>query len=339
MNDFLSAFRKENVLAIYDLIKLPRKFTKSEISELTSISLPTVTKIVNCFIQSGMIRISNYKNNGKATKYLSLHPEKYCVIFDFSNNKFSSYLVNLRGEIKSKYICENLIYGPDRMIDEKADIQIKYTLDMIRSKYKKHNCFGYGFLLPGNFDCDQMKVTCPRYAHINRIDFAKLILNHNLNRTTVFNDIRECYAQGSVSATDEGQTSLMIFFDLNDISSALLINGKISSPLKYAPFGKAVIRDGHTLESICREIPDPHKVAPIFAEEIFELSKRMPIDNVFIVGDRYYPMPLFTKVVSEELDAYRSTTRSFIPNVRFDIDKSTQITEISYKIRDSHYLG
>ena len=62
------------------------------------------------------------------------------------------------------------------------------------------------------------------------------------------------------------------------------------------------------------------------------------MDNVFIVGDRYYPMPLFAKVVNEELDAYRSNTRSFIPNVCFDIDKSTQITEIAYKIRDLHYL-
>ena len=339
MNDFLSAFRKENVLAIYDLIKLPRKFTKSEISELTSISLPTVTKIVNCFIQSGMIRISNYKNNGKATKYLSLHPEKYCVIFDFSNSKFISYIVNLRGEIKSQYVCENLVYGPDRMIDEKADIQVKYTLDMIHGKYKKYNCFGYGFLLPGDFDSEKMKVISPRYTQINRINFDKLICDHQINETTVFSDTRECYAQSTAHITDNGQTSLMIFFDLNDISTTLLINGEVHVPLKYAPFGKAVIRDGHTLESICREIPDPHKVAPIFAEEIFELSKRMPIDNVFIVGDRYYPMPLFTKVVSEELDAYRSTTRSFIPNVRFDIDKSTQITEISYKIRDSHYLG
>jgi hypothetical protein len=109
-------------------------------------------------------------------------------------------------------------------------------------------------------------------------------------------------------------------------------------PLKYAPFGKAVIRDGHTLVSICREIPNPHEVAPIFAEEIFELSKKIPIENVFIVGDRYYPMPLFAKVVSEELEIYRSETRTFLPKIRFDIDKSSQIAEIAYKIRDLHYL-
>ena len=47
MNSNLSAFRKENVLAIYELIKQSGKLTRTEISKITSISLPTVTKIID----------------------------------------------------------------------------------------------------------------------------------------------------------------------------------------------------------------------------------------------------------------------------------------------------
>lgn len=339
MNSNLSAFRKENVLAIYKLIKQSGKLTRTEISKITSISLPTVTKIIDCFAESGMIRISNCKTNGKVSKCVSLHPEKYCIIFDFSSEKFVSHLVNLRGEIKATHICENLTYGPDRMIDEKADIHIKYTLEMVKINHKNYNCFGYGFLLPGHFDSVNMKVISPRYPQINRINFNKLIKDCKLDKTTVFCDIWESYANSIDSLTSSGQSSLMIYFDLCDISSALLVNGSSHIRLKYAPFGKAVIRDGHTLESICREIADPHRVAPIFAEEIFELSKKIPIENVFIVGNRYSPMPLFTKVVSEEFEIYRNGTRKYLPDIRFDLDTSSHISEIAFKIRDMHYLG
>lgn len=338
MNDSLSSFRRENVFAVYELIKRPGKLKRTEIAEYTQISLPTVTKIVDTFCKSGMVRLSKYKENGRVPKYVSLHPEKYCVIFDLSCESFKSYIVNLRGEIMTEYVCSNLIYGPPRMIDEKTYIHIKGTIDTVNYKYKKYNCFGYGFLLPGHFDPQKKRVISPRFPRIYGINFPKLIEQFKLDKTTVLCDIRECYAQSAISRTENGQSSMIIYFDLNDISTGYLVRGHTSPPLKYAPFGKAVIRGGHTLESICREIQDPHQVAPIFAEEIFELSKKLPIDNVFIMGNRYSPMLLFAKVVSEEFEAYRNNERTFLPSIKFDTGKLPHIPEIAAKIRDKHYL-
>ena len=93
MNDSLSCFKRENVLAVYNLITKSGKRSRTEISESTGISLPTVIKIVDVFAKAGMVRLSSVTVNGRSAKYVSLNPEKYCIVFDLSTEKFKTYFI------------------------------------------------------------------------------------------------------------------------------------------------------------------------------------------------------------------------------------------------------
>ncbi len=339
MTEYLNCFKEENVRAVYDIIKKPGKRTRTDIASETGISLPTVIKIVDAFAKAGMVRLYSAAKNGRSTKFVSLHPEKYCVVFDLTVEKFKAYVIDLHGRLILEYTSLSLIYGPYRMIDEIMNIQLRDTLGMLKEKFKRCHCFGYGFLTPGYFEDDIMKVSSPRVPHINRLNYKKILEDNPLHKTVLFCDIRECYAQSINNYVNPNSSSLLIFFDLNDISTGYLTGYFRGNTLSYAPFGKAVIRDGHILESICREILDPHQVAPIFAEEIFELSKKVPIDNVFIMGDRYSPMYLFAKLVNSEFNKYRIRNRTFLPEIHFEENAMPHVAEIAAKIRDKNYLG
>ena len=327
-------FLDKNVRSVYDILKNPGKFTRTEIASKTGISITTVTNIVDMFVEKGMVRFQYSKKHN--TKYVSLHPERYILVYDLTEPRFRTLVLDLNGDLKNIFYSPNLVYSPYRMIDEEIAIHIRDTEWYISSMYKRFHCIGVAYLMPGHFDIHTMKVVSPRFPQINRLDFDSILSNNTMSQTTVLCDMRECYLQIASDNLGEDEIGLAVFIEKNEIATSLIKGcSNVTVPF-YAPFGKAVIRDGHMLESISKFIEEPSAVANIIAEEIRELSKRVPLNQVFIFGNRYDDFGEFRKLISEELN---KKPAFYLPSVNLEINNCSVLTEIVAKVRDKRYLN
>ncbi len=153
MNVFVpSHLKKNNSKVIYDLFQDGNGYSKADISRMTGISAPTVIKIIDSFIEKGILlhagegeaavgrRPSLLKRNEKAF---------YAFGIDFQNENVRIALVDLNGEIED-YVQMPLCLPLRDMLGKEIVAAIRQIIQ--RNEIPQQKILGVGLGMPGVVD-------------------------------------------------------------------------------------------------------------------------------------------------------------------------------------------
>lgn len=144
-----------NKRSVIDIIRTKGPINKAEIARLTSLSIPTVMKMTDEFIQNGLVKINGKgeSNGGKRPELLEFISDAYYIVgVDVGRNKIKVVVTNLNGAIISKQVSStgNEI-SPEKMI-ERLIMLTESTIS--RSQISKEKLIGMGIGMPGLLDVE-----------------------------------------------------------------------------------------------------------------------------------------------------------------------------------------
>ena len=144
------SLRNSIIQEIIDILSKERSLSNPDLTKALNASSSTITKYTSYLINKGILKTtySNAKKGDvKSTRY-NLHPAKYFIIYDFSNESYKIYVCALTGRIKKEYS-----YKPYKNKDfyENKHKFLKIVENITRAYGKSKNC-GNAVILSDTYD-------------------------------------------------------------------------------------------------------------------------------------------------------------------------------------------
>jgi len=172
-----------NKKSVIDTIRTKGPINKSEIARLTDLSIPTVMKLSDEFIKSGLVRINGKRESsgGKRPELLEFIPDAYCIIgVDIGKVNITVIIMNLSGKIITRQIQKTGDTIPaEAMIDRLIHL-IELTIES--SQVDKSKILGMGIGMPGLLDAESGEVLFSPDFHWEKVNLVRGIKNYfNIN--------------------------------------------------------------------------------------------------------------------------------------------------------------
>ncbi len=152
----INTFNKQNVI---NIIRSSSPIFKAEISRITGLSIPTIMKITDDFIQKGLIRETGKgeSSGGKPPQLLEfVHDSSYIIGVDIGTTNIIAILMDLSAAIQYKHVMPT---GSKDSSDEVIQ-RIIFSIDNViaHSKIDTGKILGIGIGMPGLLDCEAGRV-------------------------------------------------------------------------------------------------------------------------------------------------------------------------------------
>lgn len=190
----INEFNRQNVL---NTIRNNNPISRSEISTITNLSVPTVMKIAENFINMGLLREvgKGESSGGKPPVLLEFVPDSYyCVGIDIGNNKILGVMTNCSSHILYRYSVCNSSRDPDDVFLKKIAGVIQNVIE--NSGVPQNKILGIGIGISGLIrDSDHKVIFSPillrkdldLYSYIaGQFDFP--IILDNISRVMVIGE-------------------------------------------------------------------------------------------------------------------------------------------------------
>ncbi|MCR4906965.1 MAG: winged helix-turn-helix transcriptional regulator, partial [Clostridiales bacterium] len=104
-NISLKSIKYESIKAIINSISETDRISRAEISEKTDLSLVTVGKIADALLERNVVtQIKEIRSQaGRRAGLLSVNPERFALILDFTRYQFRCAILNLRLDTLDKF--------------------------------------------------------------------------------------------------------------------------------------------------------------------------------------------------------------------------------------------
>lgn len=148
-----SAVRAHNLSLTLNLIRDRGSITRAEIINLTRLSAPTVSSLVNILITSGFVREGGIgmSSGGRKPVVLEFNYEARMIMgIDMGATHITIIIMNLKGEVKKRFSCHmDVLSKPAESLQVIHDAVIKIMDD---AGLTESDLLGIGFTLPAPLD-------------------------------------------------------------------------------------------------------------------------------------------------------------------------------------------
>jgi len=144
-----------NKKAIIDLIRTKNPIFKAKISRLTGLSIPTVMKITDDFINAGLVKVEGKgeSSGGKRPELLEFIYDAYYIVgVDIGRNSIKTILMDLDANKLSSNIVKTGDAKPEKKVIDKIINSIETVIK--RSNVDKEKILGIGVGMPGLLDLE-----------------------------------------------------------------------------------------------------------------------------------------------------------------------------------------
>jgi predicted NBD/HSP70 family sugar kinase len=232
-----SLLKERNSRSIYNLFSDGNAYSKADISRLTGISAPTVIKVIDSFIEKGILLNAGEGESvvGRKPTLLVLNTRAYYAIgVDFQNGKVRAGLVDLEGTVidvlekpLQREFREILLHDVCEMIYE---LRTQNVLDV-------SSVLGVGLGLPGVVDCEKNTVEYAYSIGMNeKTDCTELISEFNQASglpVYIDNDINAA-AIGEFKARKLTKAEDLLYISLGTgLGAGIVLNGKLRHGIHY----------------------------------------------------------------------------------------------------------
>lgn len=168
-----------NKRSVIDMIRTKGPINKAEIARVTGLSIPTVMKMTDEFIQNGLVRIigKGESNGGKRPELLEFISDAYYIVgVDVGRSKMKAVVIDLNGTIINKQVSST---GNDISPQKMIDRLIALTESTIKgSGVSKGKLIGIGIGMPGLLDVENGIVLFSPDFHWENVQLVEPIKQH-----------------------------------------------------------------------------------------------------------------------------------------------------------------
>ncbi|WP_334104424.1 ROK family transcriptional regulator [Muricomes intestini] len=153
---FIAQMNKKNVL---DIIRTKGPINKSQIAKLAELSIPTVMKISDEFVEAGLIQATGKgeSRGGKRPEMLELISNAYYMVgVDMGRSKTISIIMNLNGDILNKKVMKTGSTNPAGKLLDRVICLIDGTIQ--ESGIPAQKILGIGVVTPGLIEKESDKI-------------------------------------------------------------------------------------------------------------------------------------------------------------------------------------
>lgn len=178
-----SGFRKWTRRAIYDYIREQGMATKNDIAAGIGISLPTVSKYLAHFMETGLLaqgaKLSSGSNGGRSPiAYTCLADGRFAVGVDITQDRVTCLIVNLERQVRLRH---HAYRDFDRSEEYLAFVADQVEIAITRSGIDRDRVLGVGVAVPGLISEPAGKVTYGRVIDnqgLSSADFGRHLPFH-----------------------------------------------------------------------------------------------------------------------------------------------------------------
>ena len=254
-----------------------------------------------------------------------------------SKRVYTNYIVNGSGKVIHKFDAFKNDYPTYSDMAESFFRNIRYNIKTYY-KLRKYYCFGEIFLLPGNYDEKTNKIINPRFPEINELDLKALSSKYHYTDNKIFVDVHTYYAKYVLSQLKENEYGLVFFYDRNELVSAFLKKGDDPYNIRYRPFAEYTMEGEYNIDTAFKRNCDPFYVREVLSRHVDDISKAVPIDKLFIFGNKYSSMKLFNDMFYEAYSLYKTEDKFYMPEFDINIGESPYAIPALIDLRNRCYL-
>jgi len=245
----LSSIKKESVKAIFGAITGKDHISRAEIAEITGLSLMTVGKVVDAFLERKVVIQSKEVKNaaGRRAGLVRLNTDKFFLILDVTSKNMSMVVMDIALNIVDRISYE---YNPEFYYDENLYIFMKNVKIYTLRNLKMENSIGIGVVLPGNYVpekdiIDETRIPEQASTHIKSI--IENVLRYPVD--ALEKDVLMAAASNLADLRQEELRSVVYVGIGETISGVLLCDGRILNGRNaYAgDIGKMMTDSGRSL--------------------------------------------------------------------------------------------
>lgn len=284
--------RNSIIQEIIDILSKERSLSSPDLTKALNASSSTITKYTSYLIDKGILKAtySNAKKGDvKSTRY-NLHPAKYFMIYDFSNEAYKIYVCALTGRIKKEYS-----YKPYKNKDfyENKHKFLKIVENITHAYGKSKNC-GTAVILSDTYDNNPI-LKARMMTMINDLPHSIPFL---INKKKYF--IAELL-KSSLSATD---FSLCLYLNQYNFASAYISTTTDVSNLTFSDIGKNYMIKNIPLSDYISYMEDPEDVVDAFYNVIKGILLTVPINKVAICGNLFPHLNALCELLRERFSDF-----------------------------------
>ncbi len=337
--DVFQNVKSETIKKIYDLVTSGNQYSRKQICEMINVSDRTVGKVLKAYSKLGLVKLTYSKRGpiGRRSKLAGLHKEHFIIIYDMSKRIYTNYIVNAAGKVIHKFEVYRKQYPSQSYM---ADLFFRNVRYNIKNYYKlrKYYCFGEIYLLPGDYDEETNTVLNARLPEINELDLKQISTTYNYTDNKIFANVHTYYAKYVLSQLKENEYALVIFYDRNELLTAFMKKDDDPYNIRYRPFAHYSMEGDKSIETAFKLNCDPVYVREVLTRHIENISKAIPIDRLFIFGNKYSSMQLFNEMFDMEYSLHKTDENFFMPEFDVNMGESPYAIPALNDLRDRYYL-
>ena len=251
----LSSIKKESVRAIFTAITGKDQISRSEIADITGLSLMTVGKVVDALLERHVIIQSKEVKNiaGRRAGLVSLNTEKFFMIIDLTSRNMSMTVMDIALNIVDKITYE---YNSDFYYEENLYIFMKNVKIYILRKLNMDDAAGIGVVLPGTYSAAADTVDTTRIPELAKTHVRAIIEDVLKNNLTTNVSKTASSAEDAASASLVGKPRMGVTVANINQNYSLVVQGLIPRGVliqeveAFSPAEKAGIRAGDIIVDI-----------------------------------------------------------------------------------------
>lgn len=330
-NVSLKSIKYESIKAIFSAIVNSNGIKRSEISDLTGLSLVTVGKIADALQEQGIICQDKPSSDhvGRRASVININESKFAIIIDLTSYDFSCSLLNLR--MNPMHKLEYTYKSTDSYRDNFAAFLNEIQSYLLKSG-RYNDCIGFGVSVPGSYDRVSGTTVYTNIPELTTIDLCAEIELVFSDKLVVVNSHTNSAAKFNIDSLENGQDKSILYWYISKeyIGGAYAVGGNIivGKNSGSCDFGSIFVYEDLTLLDKMKYVKNQKECCEVILPTMHNVIKILNPHIVIMEFDAEFPVDKILSNISNEL------------SMKYRI-KSNQMPEFVYALSDhnSSYSG
>lgn len=220
------SIKQHNLKKLITAVRFNDQLTKKDISNLTSLSIATITNLCNELIGKGVLSEGDYSSEvriGRTPNLMKFHYDRFCVLaLDFQfDNAIGFAILNLRNEI---CYSDSVRISPTATVEEIVSLAHEKLREIIVEKGIEKQIIGVGASVPAVYDSNDGLIKCSSIPRYQDVPLKKIIADIFGYPAYVDN----CANLRAISAYAQSPSSSIICLDVSQgVGCGVMLDGEI----------------------------------------------------------------------------------------------------------------
>ncbi len=294
----LRSIKNESIKKMFAAVTSKENISRSEIAELTGLSLMTVGKIADAFLELDMItQVKEAKGGaGRKAGLISLKSSHYSVVLDLSDHTFTLSVIDFSLRLVDRM---TYTYNNDEYYDENLYMFLKKAAVYLKTLPAPEKCIGIAVLIPGMYKQAEDRVISTKVPELNSISIKAYVEEvTGLPVSMIIKNV-EAAAVSNIRSLSTYEDRVIIYMYMGEcIDGAVYNRGNFvkGAHQSECDFGRMVLRYGEPLEErvrghrsdkgIADELSSAvYNIITILDPDAFIIESELPRDPEYIVTE------------------------------------------------------